>query len=423
MQFRKISPYLIEKKALVKLLLYAGFLLAYYGSLSPWFLWPLGGLFPIPVCFCFGFAYLLDRSLDSSCRIFTRQDYLLPFLLSATISFYMIITGFSNINGVILTFFHVGIFLCIFRVDIDFLQRVLLFITKTMGVLLLFSIVFFFLYLLGFPLPNRNAEYTEFYSFTNYYLFLLDDRSLFTIIPRFQSVFLEPTYLGSACAVLLQFERGNWKKWYNLVLLFSIFISFSLAGYAYLIAIIFLNLWTNRKKIFKKIALSILSIAMVIGGAFVYNGGDNLLHDLILLRLEVEDGEMAGNNRTSEGFDVEFEKYLDSTDIVFGRDKEVEFGDSGYKVFIYEYGFVGLFLLIAFYYVAFRKAPETRAKISAWVVALLIFGVDAFVLWNYRFIPLLCTAYRSNLLSPQEPTQELLNDLSQTVPLDSKDKL
>jgi hypothetical protein len=339
-------------------------------------------------------AWLFDRSQDSDSHLFTRQDYILPFLLSIAVTFYMLITGFANINGFILNFFHVGIFLCIFRVDMAVLQRIMLFITKTMGVLLLFSMAGFVMYLAGFPLPGRDVQYGEFYSFTNFYLFLLDDRSLFTLIPRFQSVFLEPTYLGSACALLLLTQRGHWRKWYNIVLLVSLLISFSLAGYAYLIAIIFLNLWVNRKKILSKVLVTCAVIGLVIGGAFFYNDGDNLLHDLILLRLEVEDGEMAGNNRTSEGFDVEYEKYLESADILFGRDKEIEFGDSGYKVFIYEYGFVGLFLLVAFYFVAFYKAPDLRAKISAWTLATLVFGVDAFVLWNYRFIPLLCAAYQ-----------------------------
>ena len=101
---------------------------------------------------------------------------------------------------------------------------------------------------------------------------------------------------------------------------------------------------------------------------------------------------MAGNHRTSEGFDADFENFLKSSDILFGREKENVFGDSGYKVYIYDYGFVGAFLLFAFYISSLYRARNKRAMLSALIIAILIFGVDAFVLWYNRFIPLFCAA-------------------------------
>lgn len=60
-------------------------------------------------------------------------------------------------------------------------------------------------------------------------------------------------------------------------------------------------------------------ISTIVVGSFFYNNGENLLHDLILIRLEVEDGEMAGNNRVTEDFDTDFEKLCESSAVIFGK--------------------------------------------------------------------------------------------------------
>lgn len=91
-------------------------------------------------------------------------------------------------------------------------------ITRLMTLLLVPSMLWFFLYLIGFPLPSQDAEFNDsFYTFSNYYLFLLDDRSLMSIVPRFHSVFLEPSHLGVATNLLLLTQCGKWKSrrtWY-----------------------------------------------------------------------------------------------------------------------------------------------------------------------------------------------------------------
>lgn len=78
----------------------------------------------------------------------------------------------------------------------------------------------------------------------------------------------------------------------------------------------------------------VILISAIVGGSFIYNDGDNMLHNLIILRLEIDDGEMAGNNRVSKDFSTEYESFLQTSDVVFGRDYDYSnFGDSGYKVF------------------------------------------------------------------------------------------
>jgi cytochrome b subunit of formate dehydrogenase len=124
--------------------------------------------------------------------------------------------------------------------------------------------------------------------------------------------------------------------------------------------------------------------------------------------LEINDGKMAGDQRVSEGFEKDYENFWDSTDIFFGKHKENEVGDSGYKVFIYSNGLVGLFLLALFYVLALIKAKNQRAAISAFILALLIFRVDGFVLIYARLIPLYLTAYIDGEETSSEKGEEQL---------------
>jgi hypothetical protein len=247
------------------------------------------------------------------------------------------------------------------------------------------------------PLPSCNAEFNDWYYYTNYYFFLLLDGALNQIIPRFHSIFLEPGHLGTAVVLLLSTQLGKWKKWYNVVLLVALFVSFSLAAYGLLTIIIFLHLWIKRKKILLRVAASLLLIAAVIGGSFLYNGGDNMLNTLIFMRLEVNDtgDDFKGNNRVSSTFETEYESYMQSSDIFFGRkvDNSIMGGNAGYRVYIYTYGIVGLVLCYLFYIIAMHRAPDTRAFISMLILSLVNFWIRAYPLWFGFFVPYYLFAY------------------------------
>ena len=85
---------------------------------------------------------------------------------------------------------------------------------------------------------------------------------------------------------------------------------------------------------------------------------------------------------------IEYESYLHSSDIVFGRDYDYSIsGNSGYRVFIYEYGLVGLFLVIAFYLIFMLKTSDKRIFWSVALISFLCFWVRGYPLWYSVFIP------------------------------------
>lgn len=137
-------------------------------------------------------------------------------------------------------------------------------------------------------------------------------------------------------------------------------MTFSLAAYVLFVVIIFFNMWCQRKDIVKKMVAAVFFLAAICIVAFYYNGGDNLIHDLILMRLEIEDGEMVGDNRVTDDFQMEFDDFLQSSDIFLGREMDWStFGNSGFRVYIYENGLIGLLLVILLYFLHIHM-PETN---------------------------------------------------------------
>lgn len=385
------SLYLLDKRTVVKIFLYSGMLLAYFGSLNPWFLWPLGSLYVMPACCLIVVAMLVSNSMENP--VFVRRDFLPAILSYMALIFYQLFVNGASIAGFIVQLTNIFIFLALFRIDINELDELVTFITKVMAVLLSISIICFLLFLFGFPFPSCNAVFGEYalYSFTNYYFFMIEDSTLFSlIIPRFTSVFLEPSHLGVASVMLLMTQYGRWKRWYNLVLLTAILLTFSLEAYVLLVILFFCSLWIQRKHVFRKIILFISFLSILVGAAFLYNDGNNLVHDLILLRLEVEDGELAGDNRVTSDFETDYSEFIKTSDVILGRNDMdyTTFGNSGYRVFIYENGLLGLCLLLVFYMTFMLCPKDRRMMVTALLLAFLDFIVRAYPLWYSNFIPI-----------------------------------
>lgn len=394
----KVSDlYLIKKETIVISCFEIGMLIAYWGSLNPWFLWPIGSLYIVPAAFFVLIAMFVSSTMHEN--IFSRTDYLLPLTAYIILGYYLLFVNSGNINAFIGSFFQIVVFMSLFMVDKQILFTLTSFLSKAMACLLIVSIPFYLLYLLGFTFPSTNAQYGDgLYTYTNFYFFLLDDRSIF-IFPRFHSVFLEPGHLGTATVLLLFAQCGYWRKWYNVILWIATLMTFSLAAYVLSVVVIFLNLWMRGKNIFKKALFVICCVAGTVIGSFFYNDGENLIHDLIVIRLEIdEEGGLSGDNRVAGWFEDEYDSYLQSSDVFFGRDYDYSIpGNSGYRLYIYENGLIGLFLVILLYLTFLIKAIDKRVLWSVALIAVLCFWVRGYLLWYSVFIPLFALTNRSVL--------------------------
>ena len=390
-QIKVAGLYQWRREMLVRAFFYMGMAIAFLGSLNPWFMWPIGIYYIILASFFLLFS--IGLSFPMSGRYYNYSNALIPTLLFAVLAFYQSFVRAKDINSYIADVFHIIIFFSLFCAKFEDVRKFCNILSKIMGGFLAVSIFFFLLYLLGFPLPSRDANFLTTYSYSNYYFFLLDDRSLFTIIPRFHSVFLEPGHMGTMTTMLLFTQIGKWKKWYNIVMIVATLISFSLAAYGLFVGVVFLGLWVRGKHFVKKALCVIGLFAAITVGSFYYNNGNNLLHDLIMIRLEISDGEMAGDNRVTDDFEADYESLLQSADVFVGRDRNTEsFGNSGFRVFIYDYGLIGLFLVVVFYIVALYNPQYFKAMTAAFVISALNFIIRGYPLWYANFIPIYCVA-------------------------------
>ena len=233
------------------------------------------------------------------------------------------------------------------------------------------------------------------------------------LIPRFNSVFLEPGHMGTTIIMLLATQIGKWNKWYNIVLFVALLMSFSLAAYCLGVMLLFLRLWIMRKKIFLKFFGLVSFLTIIVGGSFVYNDGDNLLNNLIVMRLEVSDtgDDFKGNNRVSEDFEREFNSFLESSDVLFGRDMDYEgAGNSGYRVYIYDHGMVGFALFLVFYFFAFKTGKDNRAIITAFVLSLTNYWIRGYPMIFAFVFPYLMISqmdfYKSSLIKKQHSNDQ-----------------
>lgn len=400
--FRKFdlnSIMFVRRSALADFLLCCGLLIAYWGSMHPWFMWRFDKIYYLAAPFLMFLSFYISRGLKDN--MFKREQAMIPTCGFLMLDMFMKLVNHANIFGFIASLFHATIVYFIFRLENDKLRQLSTFLCKAMACLLCVSISFYILFLIGFALPHYHIDYKEWgYSYENYRFFLLDDRAIMLIIPRFHSVFLEPGHLGTACTFLLLTQIGRWKRWYNIVLIVSTAMTFSLAGYVLLIMTYFASAWIKRKAIFRKVLILVSVFAAIAVGSIFYNKGDNMVNMLIVQRLTIDqDGKLEGDNRATDLFKREFDNFMQSDDILTGREFNVfkfGWGNAGYRVFIYDNGLISVFILLMFYFSMTLRSYDKRAKLVMWGIFLASFLVRSTPLAYYYLIPLYFLAYNGS---------------------------
>ena len=74
--FRLSDLYLIRKETLSVSLFHIGMLIAFLGSMNPWFMWPLGSLYPVPAAAFVVASLAVSYTMNEP--VFNRRDYFLP---------------------------------------------------------------------------------------------------------------------------------------------------------------------------------------------------------------------------------------------------------------------------------------------------------------------------------------------------------
>ena len=363
-------------------------LFAFLLSLNPYFFWSLGNYGYI-VC-----VILIIVSSIFSKKIYSQGKKFLPAIaLLLLIHIYMRIVNGANIFGYIFLFIDWYILSHLFKVDDVVKTQTIIFIARILAIICLISLIGFVLFIFGIYIPPYNVDFNDGqYEYLNYTLFLLNYKHLAVDIPRFNGIFLEPAHIGVASTMLLTALSFDFSKWYNKILLVIVFATFSLASYCLLVFGLFMKYRARATKTFKYIFLFIGMLVISYFVAVNYNDGDNMVNNLIVERLQFEDGEMAGNNRVSDSFKADYEKFLMTDKIWFGSKYEpdlYEGGNAGYRVYIYEYGFIGLIMITSFYLLCMKGYP-LKSSLPLFIMYVMIFWKGGTPLWYNLIIPYIC---------------------------------
>ena len=250
-------------------------------------------------------------------------------------------------------------------------KRIIFDITnRTIALFVLFSMVFWIVHLLGVNLPNTPIEYHG-RSLLNYSFFLKS--SYYYSDYRFQGLFAEPGHLGLVCSLMLFPCNYNLKKRETWIYLVAILLSLSLA--AYVLAVVGYFLYNiSIRQLGRKTLVVIISVFVLVflGYIYAHNNQDSLLYTDIFYRLEYTEGKLVGDNRYSADFEIYYNrKMADSQVAFFGLGQDFDTSDfpknSGYKIFLIQYGWVGFILIFIFY---LSLARRYRTKISYALLAL-----------------------------------------------------
>ncbi|WP_413498571.1 hypothetical protein [Buttiauxella gaviniae] len=192
---------------------------------------------------------------------------------------------------------------------------------------------------------------------------------------RFSGMLDEPGLLGTVCALLLLADKCDIKRPSNIILLISGILSISLVFY-----ILMVVGWVAQSRNKSKI-LFLLSFV----GFFVYYSP--LYENFLAKRINPEDGVV--DNRVSECFQSFYDKFLSSDAMTLflgnGNNAHIFTGCdvSSYKMYIYDYGYVGVLFLVLLLCVQYITPLIGRGDFFSFIKSNIVF-LGAFIISYYQ---------------------------------------
>lgn len=189
-----------------------------------------------------------------------------------------------------------------------------------------------------------------------------------TLLPRFQFLTEEPGLIGTLCGFLLFYtSKVQTMKFPFFVFLIGGVLSFSLAYYIFLGIFLIVNFKANLKNAF------FIFIVFIILFQFLKENVD------VLIISRVEETEDI-DNRTSETFDIYFEKAYKNNQLWFGVGANniprqivmgKEGGNAGAKKWIFEFGIIGFIIIFFSYCLIYRIRCGRKLTLYDWIFLLV----------------------------------------------------
>jgi hypothetical protein len=321
-------------------------------SMGPWFAWN----HTVLIILTLSALFILLRFCILSPKKSQTKPYIIFLSILVYFSVYM-----KNLNMQIMIVFlcHILVFFFVMLMNNKEKENIVRITTTMFALIVGISIIFHILIVfcnIQFPysiIQHVNEGYPD---FRNYKFLIIPD--VFPVF-RFRSIFTEPGHLGTIASLILYINEYKLKKLNVFVIFVGLLLSLSLAAYVLFILGYIIYQFAIGGKLYKK-AIVVISIITVLisAGFYVYTQyPDSVVTMLIINRLQYdENGDIAGNNRTTAGFDYYYKNsFLGTSKMIWGAESAImrekfSWGNNSYKVFIFQYGLFGIISLFLFYF-------------------------------------------------------------------------
>ena len=167
---------------------------------------------------------------------------------------------------------------------------------------------------------------------------------------RFYSMFNEPGVLGTLSAFILFGNKYNFRKWENIVILLGGIFTYSMAFYILtIIGYFYFSIKSMKKFVISIVFISLLSISI-----YTWLKEDIAFQRFVIERFGDLDFMERVNNRTEYNAEFFYDNFINSSDVLMGVGREYLIINgledaASYKVFIIEYGLIGVLILLLMY--------------------------------------------------------------------------
>lgn len=187
--------------------------------------------------------------------------------------------------------------------------------------------------------------------------------------PRLCCIYNEPGFLGTICALTLCADKINLKNKSNIIILIAGICSVSFAFFLILLVYLLLNSW-RKWKYFAVVLVCLIAYLLVLPNIHT----NNKQIDNFLSRFTITESGIAGDNRTSEEFDIAFENVMLERPLFgMGNGYMNQFnGTSSIKAFIIEYGIFGTLLIYGILLVSVVYKNTHNRDVIVYIITFFI---------------------------------------------------
>lgn len=221
---------------------------------------------------------------------------------------------------------------------------------------------------IGFSMVPFYNDGVETSVYTKWFIFAVQGDRKYALL-RLCGIFNEPGALGTVCALMFSAIYSNSKKWEKTLLIVTIVLSFSVAGY--ILLLVYLAMYYGQKS-WKYALLAIVPIVLLLLIPYIDWGSDIL--NAYAQRFSIVGGSFVGDNRIKVGFAKEYEELKAGSDIFFGKGATYTAvgGTASYKNFIMQFGVVGFVLYFGLWIIAALKVGRGNRMVMLLLAVFLL---------------------------------------------------